>query len=294
MRIISVGRVAGIGADDDHLYGGTGYLLRFSIESAEQFFGMQLPFIVDTLKDALNIDVRNIMRLELLGDGSSGLRHVVLCISFEDSSSEAERPEDAIEKLCAAPSTPPRYSFGLQGDVLRERLINFFLLAPNAVKSRFVRDSARAMRHSDVKSAGMQYEADAAGFLYRISYHAGSPPCIKEWRNVLLYCADTLRRAFRPERLDRVAFTAIPNTDEDYRVEAEFLFAAKPRVYKARSELRFRPMKTHGSGLAFEPSPDLPEQKLPPPEKRAVDKFDELDTQERLNVWNRHLSKFYK
>jgi hypothetical protein len=149
MRIITLGRVAGIGADDDNLYKGTGYLLRFSIESVEQFFGMQLPFILDTL----NIGIRNVMRLELLGDGSSGLRHVVLCISFEDSSSEAERREDAIEKLCAAPSTLPCYSFGLHGDVLRERVIKFFLSAPKVVKSQFLKDSARAMEHSDVESA---------------------------------------------------------------------------------------------------------------------------------------------
>src|SRR5438876_12130909 len=107
MRIITLGRVAGIGEGDDHFYEGSGYLLRFSIDSADEFFAMQLPFIVATL----GIDVRQIMRLELLGDGYSGLRQAMLCISFEDPTSEGERPENALAKLSASPSTPPSNSF---------------------------------------------------------------------------------------------------------------------------------------------------------------------------------------
>lgn len=64
MRIITLERLAGIGEGDCYIYEGNGYLLRFRIESADQFFGMQLPFIVKTLR----IDARQIMRLELLGE----------------------------------------------------------------------------------------------------------------------------------------------------------------------------------------------------------------------------------
>src|SRR6266487_4039970 len=99
MRIITLGLVAGIGEGDDHFYQGSGYLLRFSIESADQFFAMQLPFIVEIL----GIDPRQIIRLELLGDGYSGLRQVTVCISFEDRETEAERPEVAIAKLWDTP-----------------------------------------------------------------------------------------------------------------------------------------------------------------------------------------------
>src|SRR5689334_10270625 len=140
MRIITLGSLAGIGEDDNHFYDGTGYLLRFSIESPEHFFAAQLPFIVDTLtlglKSTIGFDIRKIMKLELLADGNSGLRHVVICISFEGSPSDANHMEDAIGRLCAAPSTPPSYSAALHDDILRNRLIDFFILAPNAVKSR--------------------------------------------------------------------------------------------------------------------------------------------------------------
>ena len=289
MRIITLGRVAGIGEGDDHFYEGSGYLLRFSIDSADEFFAMQLPFIVATL----GIDVRQIMRLELLGDGYSGLRQAMLCISFEDPTSEGERPENALAKLSASPSTPPSNSF--TDDILRERLIRFFLLAPNVVRARFLKDSDRTMQDKGVKEK-LWRETHVAGCLYRVSYDAGSPPSIAEWRNTLLYCSEALRRDFSAERLERITFTAIPNSEEDYKVEAELLLPKRPRIYKVRSELRFRSRstKTVSSVLSFTPQTGRPEQKLKQPERHALDKFDGLDTRERLRLWNKHLSKFYQ
>jgi hypothetical protein len=178
MRIITLERLAGIGEGDCYIYEGSGYLLRFRIESADQFFGMQLPFVVETL----GIDPRQIMRLELLGNGYSGLRHAIVCISFEDGASKAKRPESLIKKLYDAPSTPPREPFTLNSDELRQRLIQFFLLAPNDVKARFLKDSAGAIKHRESKPKKVKYEAHVGGFLYRVSFDAGSPPSIAEWR----------------------------------------------------------------------------------------------------------------
>lgn len=292
MRIITLGRIAGIGEGDDYVYEGSGYLLRFSIESADEFFRTQLPFIVDTL----GIDVRQIMQLELLGDGHSGLRQAMLCISFEDAASEAERPESAIGKLCAAPSTPQKDSFRLDDDVLRQRLIQFFLLAPSVVKARFLKDSARTMQHTDIKPKKLRYESHVAGFVYRVSFDAGSPPSIAEWRNTLLYCSEKLRRCFSLERLERITFTAIPNSEQDYKVDAELLLSSRPRVYQARSKLCFRsrPARTVSSSLVFEPQIGRPEHKLEEPERSVLERFDELDTWARQQLWNRHLSKFFK
>jgi hypothetical protein len=312
MRIITLERLAGIGEGDCYIYEGSGYLLRFRIESADQFFGMQLPFVVETL----GIDPRQIMRLELLGNGYSGLRHAIVCISFEDGASKAKRPESLIKKLYDAPSTPPREPFTLNSDELRQRLIQFFLLAPNDVKARFLKDSAGAIKHRESKPKKVKYEAHVGGFLYRVSFDAGSPPSIAEWRNTLLYCSERLRRAFRPEQLDRVMFTAIPYSEQDYKVEAELLLPTRTKVYGARSELRFGPStsrmveaatlqigrpeqkvraiekQTLGTFTAY--TIGRPEQKLRQVEKQALDKFDELATGERLHLWDRHLSRFFR
>jgi hypothetical protein len=133
----------------------------------------------------------------------------------------------------------------------------------------------------------------------RVSFDAGSPPNIAEWRNTLLHCSERLRRHFSSERLERVTFTAIPSSEQEYEVEAEFLFPKIPRVYRERSELCFRsrprPVKKVSGPISFQAEPiERPEQKLKPPEKAALDKFDELNTRERLQLWNKHLSKFYK
>ena len=255
---------------------------------------MQLPFIVDTLK----IDVRQIMRLELFGNRYSGLRQAMVCVSFLDPETEAECPEDAIAKLWNAPTTFPSDHSSFLYEGLRNRLIQFFLLAPKPVRARFLKESAQAMRHNDNTSEKLRHEANVGGCLYRASFDAG-PPSIGEWRNTLLHCSERLRRHFSPERLERLTFTSIPSTDDEYKVEAEFLFPKIPRVYRERSELCFRsrprPIRKVSGVISFQAEPIVrPEQKLSPPEKLALDKFDELDSRERLQLWNKHLSKFYK
>lgn len=292
MRIITLGRIGGIGEGDNAPYEGNGYLLRFSIQSEDEFFARQLPFIVDTLR----IDIRQIMRLELLGDGYSGLRHVMICISFEDTEDESNggRPEDSIEELWAAPKILASES-GFNDDILRDRLIQFLFVAPAVVKARFLRDFARIKESKDVELQKLQHESYGAGFLYRVSFDAGSPPSIAEWRNTLIYCSEALRRNFQVERLERVAFTAIPNSEQDYRVEAELLHKS-PRAYGDRSEPRFRPR------IKMAPSPPQvvnfqigrPEHKLTDAERRALAGFDELNTQERLRLWSLYLSKFFR
>ena len=93
-----------------------------------------------------------------------------------------------------------------------------------------------------------------------------------------------------------MTFTAIPNSEEDYKVEAELLLPARTTVYEARSELRLRsrPKRavSHVQGAQFQIG--RPESKLGQTEKLALNKFDELDTRERLCLWNGHLSKFFK
>jgi hypothetical protein len=311
MRIITLERLAGIGEGRCTIYKGTGYLLRFNIESADSFFGMQLPFIVETLR----IDPRKIMRLELLGNGYSGLRHARVCISFEGGASKVKRQESLIDKLDDAPSTPPRESFTLC-DVLHDRLIQFFLSAPNVMKARFLKESARDIQHKESKTREVRQEAHVGGFLYRVSFDTESPPSIAEWRNTLLFCSERLRRAFRAERLERLMFTPIPYSEQDYKVEAELLLPARTKVYGERSDLRFghsrssmvkvaalkirRPERrlrnvekqTPGTFTAY--TLERPEQKLSHMEKQALDKFDELETGERLLLWDKHLSKFFR
>jgi hypothetical protein len=289
MRIVTLERVAGIPDGDGYIYEGSGYLLRFGIESAEQLFVEQLPHIVDTL----DIDPRQIMSLELLGDGYSGLRQVILCISFEETP-----PEDWCARIFAAPSALPSNSFPLDDhDVLRKLLIQFLLSAPNVVKARFLKDSTRLMQHEGIRNRSKKYQhkEHVAGFLYRVCFDAGSPPSIAEWRNALLYCSERLRHNFSLERLERVTFTAIPNFEQDYKVEADILFAIKPLAHNARSKLRFRARRNPAARSVQESVSVIgwSEQELKQPEKRALAMFDELDTRERLRLWNRCLSKFF-
>lgn len=294
MRIITLGQVAGIGGGDDHIYEGNAYLLRFSIDSPERFFAVQLPFIVNTL----GIDPRQIMRLEIVCSGWQQAM-ICICISFEDAACDAERLESAIDKVCAAPSAANN-SYTVCDDVLRERLIDFLLLAPAPVKTRFLKDFAGAIRHKNAKPKKPQYETHvSAGLLCRVLFDAETPPSIAEWRNALVCCSERLRRDFVPECLDRITFTAIPNSEAAYRVEAELLLRRCPRIYRERSKLRFdsrpsRTSRTTDGVLSFEPVSVRPELRLKEPEKDALHQFDELDTKGRLIVWNGPLSRFFR
>jgi hypothetical protein len=185
------------------------------------------------------------------------------------------------------------------------------------VKTRFLKESAGTLQRKEFKAKKVRCEEHVGGFLYRVSFDSGSPPNITEWRNTLLFCSERLRRDFRPERLDRVMFTAIPNSEQDYKVEAELLLPTRTKVYGTRSELRFRPRATRMVEVATlqiaqpEQKPrqvdvhaverlvanvqiGRPEQKLKQVEKQALDKFDELETGERLLLWDKHLSKFFR
>src|SRR2546430_2154004 len=107
------------------------------------------------------------------------------------------------------------------------------------VKARFVKESDRAVLLKRRKSKNAPART---GFGLRVAFTTGSPPSIAEWRNTLLHCSERLRHSFSPELLERVTFTAISNSEQDYRVEAELLFPTptKIKVHEPRTDLRFR------------------------------------------------------
>lgn len=75
MQIITLWSVAREGGEG--LCQGTGYVFRFGLNSTEIFFKRGLPSITHQL----DIDIRQIMRLELLSDGyRPGLNFVHMCI----------------------------------------------------------------------------------------------------------------------------------------------------------------------------------------------------------------------
>jgi hypothetical protein len=228
-----------------------------------------------------------------LGDGYSGLHHVRVCISFEDMDSGAT-PENAIKELENTPSRLVREPITVcSGDLLRKHLIEFLSVAPGAVKSRFLKQSEKAMQHKKAQPENLPYIASVAGVPYKVCFWAGSPPSIDEWWNTVLHCSERLRNNFVTERIERVTFVAIPNTEQDYGVDAEFILPQAPKVYRERSKLRFQsPLaKTTKGALSFEVGG--PERKLSEAERATLHKFDELDTRERLLLWNKHLSKFF-
>jgi hypothetical protein len=288
MQIITLGRVGGIGEGDDHIYQGNASLLRFAIGSPDDFFEKQLPWIVS----ALEIDIRQIMHLELSGDGQSGLDQASILISTEDPAPAASKADLVYEKLRDAPSRLPSDSSDCY-DILRNRLIEFISYAPSEAKRRFIKDCARKWQANQNKAVQSRRAPSSAGYVFRVRYGAGSPPSIAEWRNVLLHCSERLRSNFLPERLTRLTFTAIPNSEQSYQAEAELLLPASTRTYRTRSELRFRrPKREAGpSTFVFETVP--PEQKLSQAERNALDTFDRLGTRQRLDLWNKQLSKFF-
>src|SRR5205814_2591064 len=131
--------------------------LRFGIESADEFFAVQLPFIVDTF----GIDIRQIMHLELLGDGRSGSSHVAMCISFEDNC-PASMIEACVHKIYNTPALPPQAEHSVN-ETIRERLIDFLLLGPPAERSRFLRTFKRLMQR--VASRTSPESTLSAGFV---------------------------------------------------------------------------------------------------------------------------------
>jgi len=60
------------------VYEGEAHLFRFTVRSPENFFRLQLPYVVETLK----IDPRQIYKLSLYGRPGVGLNEVRLCVSF--------------------------------------------------------------------------------------------------------------------------------------------------------------------------------------------------------------------
>jgi hypothetical protein len=300
MRIVTLESVAGIGSRDGFLYEGSGYLLRFGIESADQFFAVQVPYIVDTLA----IYVRQIMRVELLSNGHSGLRQAAVLISFQDSEANGERPEQRFEKLWDAPPASWSAACTDRLEIMRQRLIDFLQSAPPSVKARFLKDSKAALQIATTRKAPEKYSSYAAGLVCRVSYEA-SPPSIAEWRNILLHCSETLRRTFQPQHIHSLDLRAIPYTEDSYKADVDFLLPSLPVLYQVRSKLRYSsqrksiarataPPSSRSSyeGLSF--TTGRPEDTLSPTEKGTLAKFDVLDTPARLHLWKKHLAKYFR
>jgi hypothetical protein len=78
MRVLTIEGFGGERGDEGYVYEGEAYLFRFTISSPENFFRLQLPYVVKTLK----IDPRQIYKLSLYGRPGVGLYDVRLYVSF--------------------------------------------------------------------------------------------------------------------------------------------------------------------------------------------------------------------
>jgi len=290
LRIVTLDSVAGVGIRDGYIYEGGCYLVRFGIESPDHFFLTQLPWMVATLR----IDVRQILRLELLSDGQSGLRQAIVCVSLEDSEAGARRLGQKLENLFSAPPASWRAESTDRREIVRKHLIDFLLSAPSSRKAQFLKSSRLALRGNAVWESHDKYTDNAAGLVCRISYEAG-PPNIAEWRNILLHCSETLRHAFQPQDIHCLDLRAIPNSEKNYLADVELLFPSLPVLHRVRSQLRYafeRKRTKPSKGIEIEIG--LPEDRLNPTEQIVLSKFDALDTLSRLYVWNKHLARFFR
>lgn len=183
-----------------------------------------------------------------------------------------------------------------QQDEIDRRFIEFLRSAPRDEKSRLLKSLHEWRDFSPKKSprsttgTGLSY----SGAVYRVCYESG-PPSISAWRDLLFECSERLRDGFEQERLDRVMFTANPDSEGEYRVEAELLYQRVPSVSKSRTRLRFRrpvakSAKTTSALDDFLQDAD----RLDDSERRVLSEFGELDTERRLKFWQSHLSKFYR
>jgi hypothetical protein len=79
MRVITVEGFGGERGDEGYIYEGEAYLFRFTVASPENFFRLQLPYVVEILK----IDPRQIYKLDLYGSPGVGLYDVRLYVSLK-------------------------------------------------------------------------------------------------------------------------------------------------------------------------------------------------------------------
>jgi hypothetical protein len=115
-----------------YVYSGDAWLFRFVVQSVENFFNVQLPYLIDVF----GIDPRQIYHLALYGQPGCGLGDIRLFISFEEPPDEK-----TLERLQI---TRPHAETEHSGDILDDLLIKVLPIASAMVKRRLSDDLAGA------------------------------------------------------------------------------------------------------------------------------------------------------
>jgi hypothetical protein len=119
----------------------------------------------------------------------------------------------------------------------------------------------------------------------------GSLICFAEWSNLNLYMHQLLGRDYEARDLIRLSFRAIPETEDEYSVEAEIAVptgVALPRVKPVHQKLArrvsaIRKQTTKSAPLSFEPVPIA--SHLTSEDQEILARFAALSTVERLRFW---------
>lgn len=125
----------------------------------------------------------------------------------------------------------------------------------------------------------------------------GSLVCFAEWSNLNFYLHQLLGPDYDAKDLVRLSFRAIPDTEDEYSVEAEI--ALPPGVSLLRAKLvhkkrtgrksATRERSTINAPLSFEFTPRTPQRT--PEEQELVARFAALSTVKRLRFWQDNLVK---
>lgn len=280
-----------------YVYYGDAWLFRFVIESAEDFFRIQLPYVVDVF----NIDPRQIYRLALYGQPGCGLSDVRLFISFEEPPDEG-----TLERLQI---TPPQTKTDRSGDILDDLLIEVLLVASDAAKRRLgdaltagepplkTRSLGKGTRTGDFISwrrGGSRY-----GSLVRLHWTDELSPRAADWNNTNFILSESLRASYDPKNIARLEFRALPETEHAYDIEAEILVAPSVRLNTIRTTPKKKPRppgiakRTKGGGLVFQCVLD-PANRLSESDRLLRNTFNGLSLEKRIGVWHRHIAEFFR
>jgi hypothetical protein len=300
MPIVTVEGFARHAADFEghagYVYSGEGWLFRFVTESAENFFHIQLPYLIDVLK----IDSRQIHRLVLYGHPGYGLGNVCLYVSFEQPPTEGA--------LGLLQITPPLSDVDHSGDILDELLVKLLLVADEPVKKTLsdamVREPVLLKRRLPKNNTrhgtfiGCAGAETHYGTLTRVQWTDELSPRGADWNKLNFILSEALVEDYNPKNIVRFEFRGIPETEHAYEIEAEVLVTPSIEFRPIRTKPTVEPPTLGGSEgikdgrwvihLAPEPTEQLSEG------ARAIrQKFNRLPLDKRIRVWQSHMAEFF-
>lgn len=119
--------------------------------------------------------------------------------------------------------------------------------------------------------------------------------CQAEWNNLNLFLRQHLRTDYDLKDLIKLTFRAIPETEDEYEIEADLaqplasvpLTTGSKKSRKLSQRSQHPKRRTKKTGLTF----SIPTAGFSAEDLEALDIFDSLDTEGRLGFWSECLAR---